>query len=40
MGKILIKVHILRDPFHIAILFIRVSHEAQDISLLSFLRIT
>ena len=40
MRKILIKVRILQDPFHIAILLIRVSREAQDISFLSFLRIT
>ena len=38
--KILIKLLILRDPFRIAILFIRVSCEAQDISFLSFLRTT
>ena len=30
--KILIKALILRDPFHITILLIRVNHEAQDIS--------
>ena len=29
---ILIKVRILRDPFHITILLIRVNCEAQDIS--------
>ena len=40
MGKILIKVRILQDPFHITILLIRVSCEAQDISFLSFLRIS
>ena len=40
MGKILIKVRILQDPFHTATLLIRVSREAQDISFLSFLRIT
>ena len=38
--KILIKVCILRDPFYIAILLIRINHEMQDISFLSFLRTT
>ena len=30
--KIFIKAHILRDPFHIAILLTKVSYEVQDIS--------
>ena len=30
--KILIKVNILRDPFHTMILLIKVNREAQDIS--------
>ena len=33
MGKILINVRILQDPFLIRVFFIRVNHEAQDISL-------
>ena len=33
MGKILINVRILQDPFLIMVFFIRVNHEAQDISL-------
>ena len=38
--KILIKVHILRDPFYIVISLTRVNHEAQDISFWNFLRTT
>ena len=38
--KILIKVRILWDAFHIVILLIRVSREVQDISFLSFLKTT
>ena len=40
MRKIRIKVRILLDPFHIAILLIRVSRETQDTFFLSFLSIT
>ena len=36
--KILIKVHILRDPFYIVISLTRVNREAQDISFWNFLR--
>ena len=38
--KILVKVHILRDPFHIAISLTTLNREAQDISFWSFLRTT
>ena len=33
VGKILVNVRILWDPFLIRVFFIRVNHEAQDISL-------